>query len=120
MHALNWFEIPVVDLARAISFYEQLLASTLQRTQCGGERVLLPHQPGAVGGELTKTDGVSPAAGGVLPYLNANGQLDVLLERLQTMGAQIELPKTEISPEIGSIAIFIDSEGNRIGLHSEP
>ncbi|MBE9609276.1 VOC family protein [Chitinilyticum piscinae] len=120
MHAINWFEIPVLDLDRAIRFYETLFATPLQRTDCGGGMAIFPYQEGGVGGGLVQSDSISPAASGVLPYLNAKDGLDTLLGRLQTLGASITLPKTEISPEIGHIAIFIDSEGNRIGLHQEP
>ncbi|WP_028456376.1 VOC family protein [Chitinilyticum litopenaei] len=118
MHAINWFEIPVHDLDRAAAFYETLFATPLQRSECG--MALFPYQEGGVGGGLTRSDDFAPARGGVLPYLNAKDGLDTMLGRLQALGAEIALPKTEVSPEVGHIAIFIDSEGNRIGLHQEP
>ncbi|XZG71634.1 VOC family protein [Chitinibacteraceae bacterium HSL-7] len=118
MHAINWFEIPVLDLDRAGQFYEALFATTLTPTCCGMK--IFPYQEGSVGGGLIQSDDFAPAKGGVLPYLNANGQLDTLLERLVALKAEIVQPKTEVSPEIGHIAIFIDCEGNRIGLHAEP
>lgn len=55
---------------------------------------------------------------GVLIYLNANGKLDAILDRIAEAGGKVIVPRTEISPEHGYMAVFIDSEGNRIGLHS--
>ncbi|WP_034640403.1 VOC family protein [Chitinilyticum aquatile] len=119
MHAINWFEIPVLDLERAGHFYATLFATPLTRTECGEGGFLLPYQEPGVGGALVSGEG-TPGRTGVMPYLNADGQLDTMLARLQALGAELVCPKTEISPEIGHMAIFIDCEGNRIGLHSAP
>jgi len=57
---------------------------------------------------------------GLRVYLNANPDVQRILDKAQAAGGQIMVPKTEISPEYGHMAIFIDTEGNRIGLHSVP
>jgi hypothetical protein len=53
-------------------------------------------------------------------YLNANPDVQPILDRIEAAGGKIIVPKTEISPEHGHMAVFIDSEGNRMALHSVP
>ena len=60
-----------------------------------------------------------PGDKGVLIYLNANPSMDVILELIPQMGGIVLMPKTQISPEVGYIALFTDTEGNKLGLHSQ-
>ncbi|MBT0963164.1 VOC family protein [Denitromonas iodatirespirans] len=118
-NALNWFEIPVADMTRACRFYGHVLDTTITPdTMCGGQMAPLPYADGAVGGSLFKHDDLQPSAQGTLVYLNGGDDLAPFLERVSAAGGSITLPKTEISPEIGYMALFIDSEGNRVGVHS--
>ena len=73
-----------------------------------------------VGGAICTSDGFHKpsATDGPLIYLNGNPDVDIILERVELAGGKIMLPKTEISPEYGFMAVIIDTEGNRIGLHS--
>jgi len=75
-----------------------------------------------VGGALSYSPGFySPSATeGTLVYLNANPDVQIVLDRIEAAGGKIALPKTEISPEHGHMAVFIDTEGNRVALHSVP
>src|SRR6188768_344085 len=75
-----------------------------------------------IGGCLIYTDGfhIPSATKGPLIYLNANPEVQLVLDKVETAGGKVLLPKTEISPEFGYMGVFIDSEGNRIGLHSIP
>ena len=57
---------------------------------------------------------------GTLLYLNANPDVQIILDRVEAAGGKVVVPKTEISPDYGYMGIFIDTEGNRIGLHSVP
>ena len=124
-HAISWFEIPANDLARAQTFYEtifnvKLIPMDLPNIQM---RMFPVDDPGnGIGGALCKTDGFhNPSAThGPLVYLNGNPDVQNVLDRVEAAGGQIIVPKTEISPEYGFMAVFIDSEGNRIGLHSVP
>ena len=68
------------------------------------------------GGEYHKPS----ATEGPLLYLNGNPDVQRVLDKVETAGGKIIVPKTEISPEHGHMAVFIDTEGNRIGLHSIP
>lgn len=115
----QWFEIPVTDMDRAKKFYETIMDTTLEVTNMEGfEMAMFPHS--TVGCALCKGEGCEPSTQGVTVYLNANPNLDTVLGRIEAAGGQIIAPKTEISPEHGYMAQFIDTEGNRLALHSDP
>jgi len=118
-HAIHWFEIPVADLDRAQRFYETLFARTMNREQMGPKSLAIFAYEDGIGGALVKS-ATAPAPGvdGALVYLNAGPSLDVVLARAGELGAQVLQPKTELPRDIGFIAQVVDSEGNRIGLHS--
>jgi predicted enzyme related to lactoylglutathione lyase len=118
MHdVINWFEIPVTDIARAIKFYNTILGLHMESTAGDGYAMaIFPHN-GGVGGGLVAGDGYMPNANGSLIYLNANPDLNVVLMRVKGAGGQVIKSKTDIG-ENGYFAIFLDSEGNRIALHS--
>ncbi|MEO6455482.1 MAG: VOC family protein [Ginsengibacter sp.] len=123
--AISWFEIPATDLDRATKFYETLfdvkltvmdMPSIKMRTFPVGD--MMNDISGAIvdGGDFyhpSSTDGV-------LIYLNGNPDVQHILDKVEEAGGKIFLPKTEISPEYGHMAIFIDTEGNRVGVHSVP
>jgi uncharacterized protein len=71
-----------------------------------------------VSGALVANENYRPGQDGVLAYLNAKPSIQQVLNRIAEEGGQIILPRTMISPEIGYMAIVIDTEGNRIGLHA--
>ena len=115
---INWFELPVVDLERATRFYEQVFACKL-KADAGPDLALriFPSNPAGVGGALVKDPRNQPAANGSIVYLNAGGILDQCLARVTAAGGKVLMPKTDIG-EPGQIAIMLDTEGNRVGLHS--
>ena len=114
-----WCDIPVNDLDRAIKFYGAVLGRAVSKESHGGMNFgLLPHTDGAVGGCLVKTDEAKPSANGPLIYLNCEGRMDVALETVEKNGGKILQPKHPIGP-YGFRAIVLDSEGNRIALHSK-
>lgn len=117
-NALNWFEIPAVDMERAVRFYEEIFQIKLDAGPGGGEGFVMSMFPdgGGVGGGLVSGEGYVPSASGTLVYLNCNPSLDAVLGRVEAAGGQIIVPKTDIG-ENGFFAFIIDSEGNRIGLH---
>lgn len=117
-NAINWFEIPVSDLARATSFYENMLQASLkQETMPGMDMAIFPYDDGVVSGGLVKADFMSPSDQGSIVYLNVEGFMDGAITRATEKGAAVVFPKTKLG-ECGYIAHIIDSEGNRIGLHS--
>lgn len=124
-HAISWFEIPAIDLERAQQFYESILGGPLFNMDMPNIKMrVLPsdQDPDAVGGAVVDSGGFHQpsATHGPLVYLNANPDVQIILDRVVAAGGSILVPKTEISPEIGYMAVIIDSEGNRIGLHSVP
>lgn len=120
-NALNWFEISAHDIDRAQHFYQNIFGMEMQRMDMMGmEMAGFPIDPmsGKVGGALVKSAFHTPSENGVVLYLNGNPDLGTILDRVHGFGGQIAMPKTKISDEIGYMGMFIDTEGNRIGLHS--
>ena len=120
-NSLNWFEIPVTDLARAKKFYEAIFEMEMyQMTMGNADMAFFPMEMGGktVGGAIIKHESASPSDHGTVVYLNANPDMPAILERVEKAGGKIATPRTEISPEIGFSAFVIDTEGNRVGLHS--
>jgi len=123
-NAISWFEIPSTDLSRAQKFYETIFAiqlNPLDLQQIKMRMFPLEDMMG-VGGAVCYAEGFykPSASDGPLIYLNANPDVQIVLDRVEAAGGKIMVPKTEISPEYGYMAVIIDSEGNRIGLHSVP
>jgi predicted enzyme related to lactoylglutathione lyase len=117
--AVNWFELYVTDFNRAKKFYETALQTSLQESEMERCRMgIFPcdHTNG-VGGAITKMDGIAPGAGGTLVYLNVEGDLDGVLNRIPSAGGAVVKPRTSIG-EHGFIGIIKDTEGNLVGLHS--
>lgn len=118
-HAISWFEIPVTDFARAKAFYEALLGRPVEVMTMGSSTMgFLSTSPDAVGGAIVHGDGTAPSQSGTLVYLNGGDDLAVVLARVQPAGGTVAVPKTEIGNGFGFFAHFIDTEGNRVGLHS--
>ena len=66
-----------------------------------------------------QSDYHKPSMDGTIVYLNANPDMTSVLEKVELEGGKILMPKTHISPEIGYMAFFADTEGNRVALHSQ-
>lgn len=121
-NALNWFEIPVIDMARAKHFYQVAFGIHMDEMEMGGMLMAgFPGEPGSgkVSGALIKSDYQKPSTEGITVYLNANPDMSDVLQRIEGEGGQIVMGKTEITPEIGYMAFFIDTEGNKVALHSQ-
>ncbi len=123
-NVISWFEIPSTDINRAQKFYEtifdiKMTAMDMPQLQM---RMFPTESRMDVGGAVTyQPDFYKPSAdGGVVVYLNANPDVQIVLDKIEAAGGKIILPKTEISPDHGHMAVFLDSEGNRIALHSVP
>ncbi len=121
-NAISWFEIPATDLDRAQKFYEtifdiKMMPMDMENIQM---RMFPLEDMMGVGGALCTSGGFHKpsATDGPLIYLNGNPDVEKVLEKVESAGGKIMLPKTEISPEYGFMAVIIDTEGNRIGLHS--
>jgi len=113
-----WVDIPVLKLDRAIRFYTAVIGMEVEKNDYPGTSIgTLPHKDGEVGGCLYLSDKVKPSTDGPLVYLNAHGRLDEAIEAVAPSGGKIIQPKESIGP-YGYRAIFLDTEGNRMALHS--
>ena len=118
---LNWFEIPATDIARAQKFYETIFDIQMAGHEMNGmQMAFFPYEMGSgkAAGGLAKSDMHVPSTDGALIYLNGGSDLQPILDRVQGAGGQVVMPKTQISDEIGFMAFFVDTEGNKLGLHS--
>lgn len=121
-NALNWFEIPVTDMQRAKHFYQVVFGIHMEDMDMPGMTMaMFPYESnsGKLSGALVKSEYHRPSKDGVIVYLNANPDMKEILQRIEDEHGEVVMPKTQISPEIGYMAFFIDSEGNRIALHSQ-
>jgi len=118
-NVVNWFEIPVTDMDRAIRFWEGVLLTKVKRESFGGsDMAVFPHEdPKAPGGCLVKRATQTPAASGTLVYLDVGADLDGAVGRARESGGKVAVPRTEIGPD-GSFAVVVDTEGNSVGLHA--
>jgi uncharacterized protein len=123
--AISWFEIPASDLDRAQKFYETIFGVKLDAIDMPNIKMRmfpLDDPMNGVGGAVVDSGGFHKPSvtDGPLIYLNGNPDVQKVMDKVEAAGGKIMVPKTEISPEYGYMAVFIDSEGNRIGLHSVP
>lgn len=123
-NAISWFEIPTTDLDRAQKFYEAIYNMTMIPMDTPNLRMrMFPMEDMmGIGGSLVHSNGfhVPSATDGTLIYLNGNPDLQQILDRVEAAGGKIMVPKTQISPEHGYMAVILDTEGNRIAFHSVP
>ena len=118
-NVINWFEIPATNHERAVKFYSQVLGTDLQPMEMAGVKMAFLHaEEGSVGGAICYGEGYKPSPDGTLVYLNGGTNLSSPLSRVEKAGGKVVLPKTKISDEIGYMAFFMDSEGNKIAFHS--
>ena len=119
-NAINWFEIPVSDISRAKTFYESIFEIKMQEMEMPGMKyAMFPFNPinAKVSGGLAQSSMHTPSATGSIIYLNANPNLQNVLDRIENAGGKITMPKTSIGQN-GFMALFTDSEGNTLALHS--
>lgn len=115
---LNWFEIPAKDFGRAKKFYSIVLDAPIQEDP-NRQYAYFPSDPktGGFGGAIGCGENFEPATTGTTVYLDGGNDLSIPLNRVESAGGKIILPKTAIGGN-GYIALFIDSEGNKVGFHS--
>lgn len=118
---LNWFEIPASDFARAIAFYSKVLDVQIHiDPNPNMQYAYLPSdsQKGGFGGAIASGENCIPSMTGTVVYLDGGNDLSAPLGRVESAGGTVILPKTDIGENRGFIALFIDTEGNKVGFHS--
>lgn len=116
---VGWFEIPVTDMGRARTFYEHVFEIELEEHPMGSSLMAwFPMWEGKIGaaGSLVKGEGYKPSPAGTLVYFTAP-DIEAALTRAEENGGRVLTPRTGIG-EFGFFGIMLDTEGNRIGLHS--
>jgi predicted enzyme related to lactoylglutathione lyase len=118
-NTINWFELPVVDFDRGRKFYESIFNFKIEDQMMGPWRMgFFPMEGQGVGGALVHGEGYEPSDKGAVVYLNADGIIDDVIGRIEGAGGKVVMPRTNVTPEIGDIAMFIDTEGNKVALHT--
>lgn len=121
-HAVTWFEIACGDFDRAKRFYETIFDVTLQNMEVPGQKMAafpVDWEKGEIGGTIVERVQSRPSSDGTLVYLHGGSDLQVVLNRVVEAGGQVAMPKTLIPMEgSGYLAVFIDTEGNLVGLTS--
>jgi predicted enzyme related to lactoylglutathione lyase len=122
-NAAGWFEIPVSKMERAIKFYESVFGYKLERHQMGElDMAWFPFAdvPGAPGSLVYHKEFYKPSTDGTLVYFTCHsGDLSNELSKVESAGGKDLVPKTLIKEDVGYMAVCVDTEGNRIALHSK-
>ena len=114
-----WFEIPVLNLDRAIAFYSAIFNIKFEIITTVSHSMAYFPQDSGVGGALVFGDGCIPSQSGSLLYLNVQSDLDEALTKIVGVGGQIIMGKTLLGNDVGHYSLILDSEGNRIALFTK-
>lgn len=118
---ISWFEIPANDFDRAVKFYQTILKKELTIFDCENEKMAcFPNDGINTSGAISFAPDFKPSPNGVLVSFYAGDDLNLVVDRIQSAGGTINIPKTKIEVEgMGYFAVFTDSEGNKLGLYSD-
>ena len=118
-HYISWFEIPALNLDKAVAFYNFIYGIEMEATKSNGYSMAFFPADNGIGGAIVEGEGSMPGEAGPLIYLNAGNDLAPVLGRIEEAGGHVIMGKTLISKEAGYFALFIDTEGNKLALHSK-
>ena len=116
---VSWFEIPAIDFQQAVDFYQFIFGITMQQNITASNAMAYFPTTTGIGGAVVAGSGYVPSDTGSLIYLNGGDDLSLILDKVEQAGGRIIMPKTLITAEAGYFAVFIDSQGNRLALHSK-
>ena len=117
---IGWFEIPASDLERAKGFYGKVFGVELRDADFGNdEMAMFPSNIQNVFRAIVKGEMRTPNSEGILVYFLGGKDLATPLSRVERAGGKVIFPKTLIMPEAGYFAIVLDTEGNKVGIHSK-
>jgi predicted enzyme related to lactoylglutathione lyase len=116
---VSWFEIPAIDFKEAVEFYQYIFGITMEQNITTANAMAFFPTITGIGGAVVTGSGYKPSDSGSLIYLNAGNDLSLVLDKVEPAGGRIIMTKTLISEESGYFAIFIDSQGNKLALHSK-
>jgi len=116
---VSWFEIPAVNFKQAVAFYSNIYGVSLETVENDSVSVAFFPVKTGIGGAIVSSPGSTPGDKGPLLYLNGGDDLNRVLEMVEPSGGRVIMQKTLINEESGYFAVFIDSEGNKLALHSK-
>jgi predicted enzyme related to lactoylglutathione lyase len=119
-HAVQNFQIPVLDFEKGLSFYSAIMGYQLQSMEFGGAKLGLfnSDRVEGVGAAIIKNEGLKPSKKGTIIYLYVENNLESYLKRIEANEGSIVVKKTSLGQGKGYFAIFDDPQGNRVGLYS--
>lgn len=115
---INWFEIPASNFDRAVVFYNYIFKIEMKTQSMNGYSMAFFPSKSGTGGAIICGEGSEPSEKGPLLYLNGGKDIDGILKRIEEAGGRIIMPKQKINEEAGYFALFLDSEGNKLAIHS--
>ena len=116
---VSWFEIPAYNHYRSVAFYNYIYGIQMTSVELNGFAMgFFPAESG-IGGAIVSGPGCVPSEIGPLLYLNGGEDLNNVLSKVNEAGGRVVMEKTFLSESAGYFAMFIDSEGNRLALHSK-
>lgn len=116
---VSWFEIPAIDFQQAVHFYNHIFGIEMTQNITDANAMAFFPVTSGIGGAVIAGSGSIPSDKGPLIYLNGGKDLNNVLNKIEEVGGRIVMPKTIISEDAGYFAIFIDSQGNKLALHSK-
>ncbi len=116
---ITWFEIPVLNLERARTFYNHIYGIEMEKTEMNDYAMAVFPVTTGIGGALVQGQGCVPSETGSLVYLNGGRDLQPILDKVEDAGGRIIMKKTKISDDAGHFALFIDTEGNKLAINSK-
>jgi predicted enzyme related to lactoylglutathione lyase len=119
INPVNWFEIPTADLERAINFYQQIFGIEISINEMGNLKMgWFPFEEDGTGtsGTLIEAESYEPSYKGSMVYFSVD-DIEDTLQKVKSSGGKVITEKMSIG-EFGFVGHFEDSEGNRLGLHS--
>ena len=113
-------EIPTIEFPRAVTFYQTILNTSIEEINMDGALMgLFPCDGETVSVALINSNQYKTSMDGTVVYFNAGDDLQIVLDKIKANGGKIIVPKTDIGSGIGFYAMFMDTEGNKLGLHSK-
>ncbi|KXT54935.1 VOC family protein [Bacteroides intestinalis] len=116
---IAFFEIPATDFHRAIDFYETVLNMKLPTCECEEEKMAFFTEGDEFVGAVSYASDFLPSEKGVLIHFNVD-DIEPTLETILKKGGKVVIPRTKIEAEgRGYFAVFVDTEGNRVGIYAD-
>jgi len=116
---ITWFEIPAYNHYRSVAFFNYIYSIEMTTVELNGFSMGFFPVENGISGAIVAGSGCVPSEVGPLLYLNAGDDLNIILSKVNEAGGRVVLEKTFLSETAGYFALFIDSEGNRLALHSK-